>query len=259
MWYSRFLTFMGAAALLSACGGGDVNVTPELAPADAAALEASALNGLWTGDYTPTAGQPCTDVRGLILNGRVYAASADCDVILTGSLSVDSGSATASIAFDLFDADGNAGGSAGFTGSYTLKSLIDGSLDNGARLTLNYDIAYENDSAIAKVAGDWCAQGAFVQVDNAGNITGVATGGGVNNGCVYSGNIELIDSDYNLYGVTLSVDSFPSSASCPLTGNYTAVASVTEGAYALMTILGGNDQHAVLADFLRDTSACSSN
>ena len=243
MLYVRTGFFMGAIALLSACGGGDVAITPAQDPSDAQALEVAGLNGIWEGDYTDASGTVCTDVKGLIYNGSVHAISENCNAVFAGSLTIDTG--VANIDFKLFDVDGASTGQSNFSGSYTLKSQINGSLSNGGRLNLNYDINYENDSSIALVAGDWSAQGLAVRVDAGGNIMGVDT-----DNCSYTGSISIIDSDYNLYNINISVDNF-NNGSCPLTGSYAGVASFTLGANASLTVLAGNESSIFFAGLSR--------
>lgn len=233
MLYTRILALLGALALLSACGGGDVAVSPTLDPADAQALEVAGLNGIWAGDYSDSAGTTCTDVQGLIYNGSVYAISEDCDVVLTGTLSISGD--VASIAFDQFTVDGSSNGQSSFSGSYTLQSQINGNMNTGANLNLSYDIIYENDSAIALVAGSWGdPQGLAISVDAAGNIVGADI-----NNCTYGGSISIIDANYNLYAVNVELNDFM--GSCGSAGSYAGMVSVTDGANAAMTILVGND------------------
>ncbi len=248
MLYVRTGFFMGAIALLSACGGGDVAITPALNPNDAQALEASALNGLWTGDYTPAAGQPCTDVRGLTLNGRVYAVSKDCDVILTGSLTLDSGNGTASITFDLFDANGSANGSAGFSGGYTLKSQVNGSLDNGASLNLSYDTVFENDSSLVSLADIWgFSAGTSIELITI-SADGSATSGQIGApGCSYTGNFGIIDTDFNIYSANIEVTGCNDAS---VNGSYTGVAGLFE-ADRKLAVLVGDGTSAFFVELLR--------
>ncbi len=232
MLYTRILTLLGAMVLLAACGGGNVAVNPTLSSADAQALEVAGLNGIWTGDYSDGAGKTCTDVQGLIYNGSVYAISENCDVVLTGTLSISGD--VASIEFDLFAVDGSSSGQSSFSGSYTLQSQLNGSMNSGASLNLSYNIIYENDSAIALVEGTWSDRSITIRVDAGGNISGADL-----SNCTYGGNISIIDANYNLYAVSVNVNDF--NGSCSSAGNYLGVVSVTDGVNANMTMLVGND------------------
>ncbi len=251
MLYVRTGFFMGAIALLSACGGGDVAITPAQDPSDAQALEVAGLNGIWEGDYTDASGTVCTDVKGLIYNGSVHAISENCNAVFAGSLSV-SGS-TATISFDLFNAAGARTGQSSFSGSFTLQSVINGSLDNGTLLNLRYQTVYENDSSLALLAATWGFEEPietgtvlnFFAIDNAGNLTLSSAA----SGCNYTATLSILDADYNLYGVNLIISGCTGSL-VSRNGTYNGAASLS-GNDAILTVLAGNDQNMFFADFTR--------
>lgn len=246
MWCSRILILLGALALLSACGGGDVTVTPTASGTGAPVQQVTGLNGIWEGDYTDSSGVICTDLKGLIYNGNVRAASENCNVVFTGTLSV-SGSST-NINFILFDLDGASTGQAAFSGSFTLQSSIDGSLDNGGRLSLRYQPVYENNSSLGLLAADWV----FVEALDVGTIssffsidsTGVVPPFTAVSGCNYAATFSTLDPDYNLYAVSLTITSCAGRD-----GVYSGVASLS-GDNRTMTVLAGNDQNVFFTDFL---------
>ncbi len=252
MLYARICFLAGALALLSACGGGDVTVTPATAGTGTPTLDVTALNGIWEGSYNSNVGgQTCSDLQGLILNGQVRAVSEVCNMVLVGSMSV-SGDA-ASISFDTFSADGSgATGTASFSGSFTPGSIINGIYSNAdgdsGNVTLNYNIIYENDSSLSNVEGSWEYKSALdwidLRINNVGNIVGAD-----NNGCSYSGNISLIDPAYNLYAYNITLENLNFVLTCSAAGDYTGVASITAGATGSMTVLAGNDQNIFFADF----------
>jgi len=254
MWYSRAGALLGALALLSACGGGDVTVTPAEIGTGTPTQDVTGFNGIWEGSYNSNVGgQTCGDLRGLILNGQVRVVSEACNMVLVGSMSVSGD--TASISVDTFAADGSgATGAASFSGSFTRGSVINGIYSNAdgdsGNFVLNYNIIYENDSSLSKVEGSWEYKSASdwvdLRINNVGNIVGAD-----NNGCSYAGNISLIDPAYNLYAYNiilenLNLDNFV--FTCPTAGNYTGVASITAGANGSMTVLAGNDQNVFFAD-----------
>ncbi len=249
MWYSKRLILLAAAAMLSACGGGNVAVTPTptTQTTNPPTSEVVGLNGIWTGDYTDSSGTICTDVKGLTYNGSVRVISEKCNVVLAGTLTVNG--SNANVNFNLFDAAGIATGQSAFSGSFTLQSTIDGSLDNDSRLSLRYQPVYENNSSLSLLNASWVYQepvsggsGAILSVfniDGAGVLPSVTTG----YGCVYTAAFSILDPDYNLYAVNLTI------ASCSTQdGVYSGLASLS-GDNKTMTILAGNDQSVFFADF----------
>ena len=257
MLFIRIWVSLVALALLSACGGGDVAVTTTEATGETA-QSALVLNGIWEGDYTASSGTICNDLRGLIYNGNVYAISEDCDVVLTGTLSI-SGDDIASVNFDLYAVDGTSNGQSSFSGSFTVQSRIDGSLDNGAGISFAYQTVYENDSSLASLAATWgleetIALGTVLNIfaiDDAGSMGSLV----IISGCDYSASFTILDADYNLYGVSLTV------SNCPVdqvsrNGIYAGVASLS-GNNRIMTVLAGNAENVFFADFIRISGSAS--
>ncbi|NOZ37215.1 MAG: hypothetical protein GXP11_03920 [Gammaproteobacteria bacterium] len=250
MWYSKLLILLATAAMLSACGGGNVAVTPvptTTQTTNPPTSEVVGLNGIWTGDYTDSSGTICTDVKGLTYNGSVRVISEKCNVVLAGTLTVNG--SNANVSFNLFDAAGTATGQSAFSGSFTLQSTIDGSLDNGSRLSLRYQPVYENNSSLSLLNAYWGyrepvsgGSGTILTVfniDSAGVLPSVTTG----YGCVYTAAFSILDPDYNLYAVNLTI------ASCSTQdGVYSGLASLS-GDNKIMTILAGNQQNTFFADF----------
>jgi len=247
MWYSRAGALLGALALLSACGGGDVAVTPAEIGTGTPTQDVAGFNGIWQGDYTDSSGTICTDLRGLIYNGNVRAASENCNIVFAGTLSVSGSSAN--INFDLFDVDGAGTGQSAFSGSFTLQSRIDGSLDNGGRLSLRYQTVYENNSSLSLLAADWVFVEAidvgtiysFFSIDSSGAVPPFTAA----SGCNYAATFSTLDPDYNLYAVSLTITSCSDR-----NGVYNGVASLS-GDNRTMTVLAGNDQNVFFADFLQ--------
>ncbi|VAX08139.1 hypothetical protein MNBD_GAMMA25-421 [hydrothermal vent metagenome] len=249
MFNVKIWSLVATLALLSACGGGDVAINPAIDPADVASLEVTGLNGIWEGDYTDAVGKVCNDARGLIYNGQVRVISTECDVILSGTLSTKG--TTASINFELFDAAATRTGQADFSGSYTQQSQINGNLDNGGRLNLSYNIVYENDSSLKFIAGNWYYTDAtvssvdFLSIDVNGNATEVSESGAPS--CSYTASFSIINSDFNLYAVSVGVSNCPDDQ-VSRNGNYTGVASLS-GDNGIITVFVGNDQNVFIADF----------
>ncbi len=249
MFNVKIWSVAATLALLSACGGGDVAINPAIDPADVAALEVTGLNGIWEGDYTDANGILCDDARGLIYNGQVRVISENCDVVLSGSLSVSGD--TASINFELFDAAAARTGQTDFSGSYTQKSQINGNLDNGGRLSLRYQIVYENDSSLNQIAGTWlfgevdATSINIITIDNNGNSTTFEKIGAP--GCSYAASFSIIDTNFNLYGLSVMVSGCTGNLASR-NGTYTGVASFSGNAQ-ILTVFVGNTQNVFFADF----------
>lgn len=250
MWYSKLLMLLSATAILSACGGGDVAINPTSVPSAAPTTKVVALNGIWSGDYTNSSGTVCTDVQGLIYNGSVRVISKQCNIVLTGRLSITG--SMANISFDLFDAQGASTGQSTFSGSFTPKSSIDGNLNNGGRLSLNYQIVYENNSSLDFIAANWgitetVGSTTYMNIFNIDNAGKLVTQLSVASDCNYTATFNILDANYNLYGVALTISNC-TGALKNRNGVYSGVASLS-GDNKTMTVLAGNDQNTFYADF----------
>lgn len=91
------------------------------------------------------------------------------------------------------------------TGTVVERSSISGnwSLDTGesGTLTLGYDNVYERTSNLNKTAGSWSDSfGTVFTVDGSGNLFAQDQFG-----CVYNGNIAIINPTYNAYRVSMTI------------------------------------------------------
>lgn len=255
MRYSKLLILLATVAVLSACGGGNVAVTPvPTTQSTTPTAEVTGLNGIWEGDYTNSSGTVCTDVKGLTYNGSVRVISEKCNLVLAGTLSVNGGNAN--IDFELFDTAGVGTGQSTFSGSFTLQSSIDGSLDNGSRLSLRYQPVYENDSSLGLITGNWSVSETvgdtaylnFFSIDGAGKLV---TRLSVASDCDYTATFSILDANYDLYGVALTISNCASSIQ-NRNGVYTGLASLS-GDNKTITVLVGNEQNTFFADFSKVT------
>lgn len=253
MWYSKRLILLAAAVMLSACGGGNVAVTPvPTTQSSSPTADVVGLNGIWEGDYTDSSGTVCSDIQGLIYNGSVRVVSEKCNVVFAGTLSVTASSAN--INFNLYDVAGASTGQSAFSGSFTQKSSIDGSLDNGSSLSLRYQPVYENDSSLDFMAAQWGLTEKvgsttylhIFSIDSAGKLVTKLSS---ISGCNYTATFNILDANYNLYGIDLTISSCTGSLN-NRNGVYSGVASLS-GDNKIMTILAGNQQNTFFADFDR--------
>jgi hypothetical protein len=84
-------------------------------------------------------------------------------------------------------------------GTYSCKTATD--TDSGA-FSATYQSIYEQDSSIARVAGVWANSGLTVTIDNEGDISGQFS-----NGCFVTGGMAgIIDQDFDLYNLNITVD-----------------------------------------------------
>lgn len=98
---------------------------------------------------------------------------------------------------------------ASFSGQYTLSTGERGTI------SLTYDALYDRDSSIPLVSGTWQDDfGNTYTVDSQGSIFAQDSAG-----CVYSGNISVVNSAFNAYRVNLQV------SNCgPINGSYNGLA-----------------------------------
>ncbi|VAX13276.1 hypothetical protein MNBD_GAMMA24-1127 [hydrothermal vent metagenome] len=255
MRHSKLLILLATVVVLSACGGGNVAVTPVPTTTQSTpTAEVTGLNGIWEGDYTDSSGTVCTDVKGLTYNGSVRVISEKCNLVLAGTLSVNGGNAN--IDFDLFDTTGVGAGQSVFSGSFTQKSSIDGSLDNGGRLSLRYQTVYENDSSLTYINSRWVMSDGkslyFFTVDIDGSIASQAAPGG----CNYTGSISIIDTQYDLYGIDLTVKDCSGNYAAR-NGNFSGIGALLEG-NKIFRMLVGNAQTTFFVE-LNNVSVGQSN
>jgi hypothetical protein len=100
-----------------------------------------------------------------------------------------------------------------FDGSEVAYGILAGSISDRARIeadwvlesgdlgsmVLEYDSVYERGSDLARLAGTWSASdGTVFSIDASGEIFAQRE-----SGCVYDGNIRIVDASYNVYRVRI--------------------------------------------------------
>ena len=107
-------------------------------------------------------------------------------------------------------ADGSPFADCSITGLISERSTLDGTVlcttiqgsQSSVTVNLNYQALYELDSSLAMFAGTWTDSSDpgvdVANVDATGVITGQDGGG---SGCIYSGQVTIIDPNYNAYEV----------------------------------------------------------
>jgi len=83
----------------------------------------------------------------------------------------------------------------------------------GGTISLTYDPVYEMDSSIARIAGNWDMQGDVLTID----VNGALFMQSSQTGCVWNGQVTLLDTDWNLYAMSATAESCQG-PSAPLSG-----------------------------------------
>jgi hypothetical protein len=241
-----------AIALLASCGGNDLSppVVQDESPA-----------GIWQGPITSTIDSSATQVIGAVsanndaqfvaapIFERHYAGNlATAGNVLVGTLNLYRGKTG-----PFFGAGGL--GSLNIDGTAVERTQLsaDYTGDDEGLFSLSYVTSYEDASSLALIAGTWLysepsAAGPLytvtLDIDGAGAIFGTDSAG-----CVYSGQISLIDSAFNAYEAAFTV------SECRLeSGDYGGlgwISSVDGGLQNLLTLGLNKDNRAFAASFLR--------
>lgn len=199
--------FLGASCLM-ACSGGSGDSLGK--------TSTSELAGIWQGTVTQSAGTAST--IGLIRrNGEYHFLSGNETSYTTGNFQISG---------DRFSGSGPEYDDAGveivaLSGDFVSKQSLSGvGRVNGVQTSsfeLNYDSIYERGSSLARVVGTYSdTDGTYTEtytIDSSGDITGSDT-----DGCVINGQISIVNSAYNDYGIQLTV------SNCAISGNYTGAA-----------------------------------
>lgn len=186
--------------LLAAC------TTPVQQPVEQAMPEKSPLDGIWEGSFD-IRGRGPFDFHAIHVGERSTAVTLQAKAICVGSVSLDGPYYLAK--YNLFALDGAPFDYATITGE-----LNDGTIDshfvtlNGGdtgSLTITYNDIYEQDSSLDLLEGQWSftdRDGLVIDwsIDQFG-----AAQGRDSDQCEYAGEIAIINSNYNVYDVTLNI------------------------------------------------------
>lgn len=199
---------MFVSLTLIACGGGGGG-TPAT---DTTATQSA--SGIWRGTVTSVIDGTAYDAVGLITeSGEVIFFTEDGEQTL-GSITVDGNEFNANLTsyapLGTLYSQNNSGSIAGTaSGTVTEKSSLSGNASYSgsvtSKFTFSYDSIYERNSSLSLVAGtysdtDGSGYTETYSIDSLGNISGSDS-----NGCQFSGRIQILDSNYNVYRITLTV------------------------------------------------------
>jgi hypothetical protein len=123
-------------------------------------------------------------------------------------------------------------------------------------INLTFDTGYERDSALALIARTWeitIDDPPYVlsfPVDSNGTLTGATD----TDGCLYAGILSVVDTRYNVYGVSLLLADQTADACAPFTGaGYTGYASLIPDDNTLLIIVS-NESHALSFELAKSGS-----
>ena len=170
-------------------------------------VETQSIAGIWMGAFTSNINNWTFNVVGIITeSGLARFAVPSFGTQYSGVVHV-SGNSFSSTA----ETYGSAGiyiGMVNIAGTFTPKLIMNGTYsgvgDKGI-FSLAYNSLYERPSSLTEIVGNWTdySSGYYqtVTIDLNGNITSESIGG-----CIYSGNVSIIDSSHNIYHWNLNVN-----------------------------------------------------
>ena len=188
------------STLLAGCGGGGSSSSTPVATADA--------TGVWEGTITQN-GVGTFSVTGLITGGQMRFLSADGNTIYEGTVSVSGNTFTATTSN--YAIDGGIFSTSTLTGSVVTANSISGtftSSDGGSgSFSLTYDPITTRGSSLATITANWfvtdgSGYSMSLTIDSAGTLNGSDS-----DGCVYTGQVNIIDPTVNIYGISLTASS----------------------------------------------------
>jgi len=219
------------AALVAGCGGGSGG--GGFVPAD------QALGGFWSGTLTIDGAPGVQELVGLSTDdGRFRLISVDTGAQFAGTASADGDSVTGSGRAYAPEGsewgDGSTVTTVTVTGTIRQRASFAGSWSSATgesgRFDLDYDPEYERDSSLSLLTGTWIAYDENLNPTATFEIAADGRFTGVNPflGCTSSGQMSIIDSRYNVYGIQSTV------VNCAIAGSYA-------GLGALGSIVNPND------------------
>lgn len=217
------LALFAAMTLVSACGGGGDSVTVPLAPGPPDLTPVTTdvpVGGWWMGTTMLTTGeQEKLELLALVAeDGRAFFLQKD-GVMFWGTLqsSLDRVNSTL-VGAGLLGTplwDGSASGTGTVSGRIWERSTIVGTQDfttaaggkTVSSLALTYQSMYDDNSSLATIAGNFADA-----LGLSGGVLNIASNGTLflqdpASGCVINGQVSIINSAYNAYGIRFSYSS----------------------------------------------------
>jgi len=199
--FSSFLVVTFTSVVLAGCGGGSGGSS---APASTPIID-SAVGGIWEGTTTLTDGTKYETAGFITEEGELRFITED-GAQQVGTISSTGSAINASITeYTAISAPT----SGTVTGTINSRNTLTGSAKFGGVTTstfdFKYDPIYDRGSSLAVVSGiysdtDGAGYTETYTIDSDGIITGSDT-----DGCVFGGAVSILNSNYNMYRVELSV------------------------------------------------------
>lgn len=171
------------------------------------------------------AGSGDFEIFGLVYGAEMRFISIDANAVYEGVLSIDGNSFTANTGN--FDFDDGLFSTSNIQGTVRTKESIVGTFtstnDQSGSLNLSYNPITDRGSSLVAIAGTWSltngADTLTIVVDN-GVINGSDT-----DGCVYSGDVGILDASVNIYSLDIAVSNCGEDSA-----DYAGFAILTDGA-----------------------------
>lgn len=217
----KLFSVSSALVLLTACGGGGGSTSTQ-----------NELGGIWTGTATLT-DTTTLDSIGLVSEaGQIFfLTGSDLSI---GTVSTSGSNFTGSLT-EYYSAGGFASGT--IAGTFTARTSLSGAATFNSVQTSTFNFNYENiherDSSFATISGTYSlTSGTYTEtytVDTDGVITGSDT-----DGCVFNGQVSLPNTDYNIYGVSVTASNCGDA-----NGTYTGLAALVDDTTTNDTLIIG--------------------
>lgn len=253
----NILVFIVLAGPLTGCGGGgggDSSTPNTSTPPPPNQL----IGGIWEGTATNNL-QPgvVTEVVALVAESgdARFVTSDGTQIVSIGALTVSgsavSGDMRAYTPIGFVFSNGQPVVTGTLSGTVQERDSFDGSwaasTGESGDFDMLYNPIYERDSSLALMNGNWVGVDEFQNITSTFDIDG---NGAVNGqdvlGCLYSGQISLLDTNYNAYGFRITV------TNCDIAnGDYTGLGVLTDTAVQNDTFVFQMDNNLIiLTDFL---------
>ena len=189
-----------ALILIQGCssGGGDST------PATTLPVTNSDATGVWEGTFTEN-GVGTFGLIGIVEGNNMRFISTDAGAIYVGTISVSGTNFTATTTS--YAIGGTVFATADMSGTVSTKSTLSGTFTSSTGATGSFSLAYDpvtdKGSSLAVTDGNWTVgSSTVISIDSTGLLTGTDT-----TGCVYLGNVSIIDPAVNIYDLSVGVSS----------------------------------------------------
>jgi len=232
---------LGVSLFLSGCGGSSSSATSGSSTVVSHAIKAA---GVYSGTSTSSS-YGTIAVDGVVAqNGRAFFFAPNQGDIYAGTVNETNdtvtGPLTAYAPVGYQFPDGSSVTSLSINANTVPQSTLSGTFSGGGEsgtFTLGFVSSYEESSSLSKIAGTYTytqttstsTDTLSITVDSTGLVTGSDS-----TGCVYNGQVSLIDSSKDAYDVTATITSCGA-----LNGTYKGVAALTKNVTVDDTLLIG--------------------